>query len=624
MKHHQTLRRGLGILFALAMCLILLPATALAADSVEISDTNFPDAIFRENYVRGYDTDGNGWLSAEEIAAVKEIRCNEKGIESLKGIEYFTALWKLSCWYNKLTSLDVSGNTALTYLSCWDNQLTELKLGTALTYLDCSSNQLTSLDVSSNQELTYLDCGDNQLTELDVSSCTNLMWLYCFDNQLRSLIVGEKNSLTELNCSANQLTSLDLSGCPNLGSLDAEDNVYEITLAKDRTFDLSTLPGFDVSKADNWSGGTVSGNTLKAGIGAVLVTYDYACASGTTVTFSLLLNGGGPEIDIDAAHFPDEAFRAYLSGSEANIDRNRNGKLSDGEIALAQNIDVYGSDVRDLTGIAYFTALEDLDCSGNFLTELDISSNQALKILACNGNALTTLDVGENTNLEELGCFGNDLTELDLSNNTALKMLSCYSNQLTELDLSKNTALTQLVCFNNRLTSLDLSSTKVTSLSANNNTYTIVVGKNRTFDLSTLPSEFDVSKASSWQGGEAEGNILKVDSDATEVTYNYACGNNKTVTFTLEVVNCAITVSSSGGALSVTVMGLDEGEAATIIAAQYSGAQLVDARTASITGTGSDVAKNFSFTASRGDSYKVFLLSSASAPLCEAKSLTLE
>lgn len=32
MKRNQTLRRGLGILLSLVMCLSLLPATALAAD----------------------------------------------------------------------------------------------------------------------------------------------------------------------------------------------------------------------------------------------------------------------------------------------------------------------------------------------------------------------------------------------------------------------------------------------------------------------------------------------------------------------------------------------------------------------------------------------------------------
>ncbi|MGM9592688.1 MAG: hypothetical protein ACI3VK_08250, partial [Oscillospiraceae bacterium] len=66
MKHHQTLRRGLGVLLSLLMCLSLLPATALAegtGTSVEINADNFPDANFR-SIVSGYDKDGDSALSA--------------------------------------------------------------------------------------------------------------------------------------------------------------------------------------------------------------------------------------------------------------------------------------------------------------------------------------------------------------------------------------------------------------------------------------------------------------------------------------------------------------------------------------------------------------------------------
>lgn len=44
-----------------------------------------------------------------------------KGLTSLKGIEYFTALTELRCNNNQLTTLDVSKNTALTVLWCETN-----------------------------------------------------------------------------------------------------------------------------------------------------------------------------------------------------------------------------------------------------------------------------------------------------------------------------------------------------------------------------------------------------------------------------------------------------------------------------------------------------------------------
>ena len=98
-----------------------------------------------------------------------------------------TALTKLNCSSNQLTSLDVSGCTALTELSCGINQLTSLDVSknTSLTKLDCGWNQLTSLDVSKNSALTTLDCSNNLLRQLNVAGCTNLSELSCSKNQIK-------------------------------------------------------------------------------------------------------------------------------------------------------------------------------------------------------------------------------------------------------------------------------------------------------------------------------------------------------------------------------------------------------------------------------------------------------
>ena len=101
---------------------------------IAISKVNFWDDNFR-NWILEQSYGADGVLTKNEIAAVKEIDVNKKEIANLKGIEIFTALERLNCAYNKLTSLDVSKNTALTKL-------------------DCFSNQLTSLDVSKNTALT--------------------------------------------------------------------------------------------------------------------------------------------------------------------------------------------------------------------------------------------------------------------------------------------------------------------------------------------------------------------------------------------------------------------------------------------------------------------------------------
>ena len=141
-----------------------------ATGDIEINETNFPDAIFRNWILQQY-YGMDGKLTENEIKDVTYIAVNEKNISTLKGIEYFTSLNVLICPLNQLTSLDVSKNTALIWLNCKSNQLTSLDVSqnTALERLYCYSNQLTSLDVSNNTALTWLECYSNQLTSLDVS-----------------------------------------------------------------------------------------------------------------------------------------------------------------------------------------------------------------------------------------------------------------------------------------------------------------------------------------------------------------------------------------------------------------------------------------------------------------------
>ena len=352
---------------------------AVQSAGVAIDDTNFPDANFCSFVASSFDKDNDNYLSDTEINAAENINCADKGISDLTGISHFTALKRLYCDDNQLTSLDVSKNTALTYL-------------------DCDFNQLTSLDVSKNVALTKLHCWGNSLTKLDVSKNTALTYLDCDYNQLTSLDVSKNVALTYLDCRSNQLTALDVS-------------------------------------------------------------------------------------------------------------KN--------------------------------TALTDLACRSNQLTALDVSKNMALTYLNCYENQLTALDVSKNTALTYLDCRSSQLTSLDVSKNTALTYLDCGNNQLTSLDVSKNTALTDLACRNNQLTSLDISNTDMSGLDCDGNIYQIVVGNDRTFDLSTLPGNFNVAKTSDWSGGTVSGNTLTVDSDQDTVTYKYDCGKDRRRTFTLKCVESA-------------------------------------------------------------------------------------
>ena len=199
------MKTKLILLFAL-ITVVFCTATAYAAENIEFTDTKFKTEILEQ-----CDTNGDGEIDTDEAGVVTSIDLYKRGIESLGGIEYFTALEYLSCGYNLLTELDVSKNTALTELWCSGNQLAELDVSglDALKELNCSYNSLTMLDVSGCTALETLFCYANLLTTLDVSGLDALEILYCNNNLLTKLDASDLDALKELNCDANRLTTLD-------------------------------------------------------------------------------------------------------------------------------------------------------------------------------------------------------------------------------------------------------------------------------------------------------------------------------------------------------------------------------------------------------------------------------
>ena len=367
-----------GLVVALLAALCMLPAGAWAEEGqgVKIDRTNFPDYTFREDYVRTYDKDNDGYLSDAEATAVKRIECPREEISSLKGIEYFTSLKYLYCYGNELTSLDLSNNTALLELSCSSNGLTSLDVSNneKLELLYCSSNDLTSLDVSHNAKLELLYCYSNALTSLDVSSCAGLQILRCENNKLESLNIGSNAALDDLLCNDNVLTSLDVSRCPALRKLNCSSNkLGTLNLESNASLEELTCYSNGLTSLD------VSHN---------VALKDLGCYNNNLSALNLRNNTAL------------ESLKCHYN-------------------ALT-SLDVSCNAV-----------LEELFCSYNQLGALDVSRNSMLKMLFCSYNNLTSLDVGNNAELENLNCQNNNLTSLDVSRNGNLKSLSCSGNSYT-------------------------------------------------------------------------------------------------------------------------------------------------------------------------------------------------
>ena len=192
---------------------------------IAIDETNFPDETFRALLLE-HEYGKDGVFTDEEISRINVLHYEYEYIESLKGIEFFTALKSLHCESCLLEELDLSKNTELVFLNCADNLLKSLDVSNneKLVSLRCEYNFIPELNVSNNPELVYLDCYDNKLTQLDVSKNLALYQLDIEDNKLTSIDLRQNAELKELYCSGNEFTSIDLSNNPKLTLLHLYDN----------------------------------------------------------------------------------------------------------------------------------------------------------------------------------------------------------------------------------------------------------------------------------------------------------------------------------------------------------------------------------------------------------------
>lgn len=183
----------------------------------------FPDPIFRIYVLENFDTDNDGRISKDEAMQVTKVIVytnhldpDDKKVNSLHGIEYFTNLTYLYLTNCPLFELDVTHNTALQNLNCDSNQLSELDVSknTALRHLSCNSNNLSKLDVTHNTTLYDLKCRNNNLYELDVTHNTVLETLWCSGNNISELDMSKTNLVN-----STYTIPLDCAPMPSLKKL---------------------------------------------------------------------------------------------------------------------------------------------------------------------------------------------------------------------------------------------------------------------------------------------------------------------------------------------------------------------------------------------------------------------
>jgi len=201
--------------------------------------------------------------------------------------------------------------------------------------------------------------------------------------------------------------------------------------------------------------------------------------------FLLFIFSAALDLYAQQTYVPDDHFENYLethtaAGSPVSIgdansmgDGVMNDTVPTNKINVVTYLNISSLNISDLTGIEDFSALQNLNCSHNQITTLNLDQNTSLTDLNCRYNHLNGLDMSPNTALVNLNCNHNQLTTLNVSQNTDLVYLLCNFNQLTTLDVSQNTRLELLFCDFNQIDNLDIShNPSLYNLACNNNQMT--------------------------------------------------------------------------------------------------------------------------------------------------------
>ena len=194
------------------------------------------------------------------------------------------------------------------------------------------------------------------------------------------------------------------------------------------------------------------------------------------------------DLAVSSTNFPDAKFRKYVLD---NLDTNGDKKLSDTEIKAVTKLDVSGLGIANLKGVEKFTALTELNASGNKLKTVDVTKNTKLTYLNLSKNSLSgTLNLSKCTKLEIVIYSNNSLTKVTMPNKKYLKNLdyidASYNKFTTQANAGLNIGnsdilvnLSQIDASHNAITSfncagfrgmIDLRNNKITKLSLSNAT----------------------------------------------------------------------------------------------------------------------------------------------------------
>ena len=549
--------------FLFSLLTLFATVTTLFAD-VKIVGNNFPDDNFRV-YLLNQSYGKDGVITTAEIANVTKIEVPSCKIESLEGIQYFTALKTLNCDNNKLASLDVSKNTKLTSLNCSGNQIR----GAAM---DALVNSLPFVSSGTFYAINLTNEG-NVMTASRVAAAKTKGWKTWYtesgtiwseyagapegieieernfpDENFRNFLL-EKNygkdciitddeikGVTYMNIESknvaslqgieyftalellwifgNSINSLDLSKNTSLKELYCNYNsLTELNVKGCNALEIlccnrNNLTQVDMSGCPSMKTLRCDQNQIKgAAMDALIASLPNVNGGELWVTFN---ESEGNEIT--ASQIADAKKKGWTAKYN---DGTKWQEFAEESIAINEDnfpdwsfrnwvlSQSYGEDgILTEEEIASITRINVRNSDIHLLKGIEYFT--AITYLVCAGNYLSSLDLTNNTNLQTLSCSNNNIIQLDLSKNTELTNINCSGNQLTSLDVTGLTKLKVLECYQNQLTSLNVAGcTALATLRLHQNN---ISGENMDSFIESLPNVSSANMCVIYN--ESENNVI--------------------------------------------------------------------------------------------------------------------
>ncbi|WP_298766278.1 leucine-rich repeat domain-containing protein [uncultured Polaribacter sp.] len=409
--------------------------------------TYVPDDNFEQYLIgRGYDSGPlDDHVPTANINTLTSLVMNYRSISDLTGIEDFKDLKILKLEGNLLADPDLSKNLMLEELILNSNPLTNLDITKnihlkVLQTFDCS---LGTIDVSRNIDLEVLWLRKSNITAISIDTNINLKDLDIARNPIQNINLINNINLNSLSCSGTNISNIDVSfmplltlidanGMPNLKSLNVRNGNNTSFIvggfsAKNNPL-LMCIQVDDVSFSDtNWS----SNKDAQASFNTDCSTVWSVMTSSATTTALLAVTG---------------------------LDANNDGTITQAEAAaFTGTLDLSGTGIKDVEGLAAFTGITTLDVSGNGITDLSpLTGSSFTTIAKTTGKtkivqktttmALQTL-IASNNNFDVLDVSSlSNLTTVDVSNNQALITLNMQNGNNTSITSFNSINTPNLTC----------------------------------------------------------------------------------------------------------------------------------------------------------------------------------